>query len=83
VTIERVLAPVRTGTAALAIAVGLALLVKIPLIATFRAAIVALAALEVLSFGQRALSANAGVGVWIELLVKLAVLVVAYLAVGQ
>ena len=81
--IERVLVPVRTGTAALAIAVALALLVKIPLIATFRAALIVLAALEVLSFGWRALSIGAPLRAWVEVLVKLVVLAVAYLALGQ
>lgn len=81
--IDRVLGPVRTGTAALAVAVGLALLLKVPLVATFRAAILVLAALEVLAVGRRALSAEGGIRVWVELIVKLAVLGTAYVALGQ
>ncbi len=81
--IDRVLTPVRTGTAALALAVALALLVRIPLIATFRGALIVLAALEVLSFGWRALSGGARPRAWVEVIVKLAVLAVAYLALGQ
>jgi hypothetical protein len=81
-SVQRVLSPVRTGTAALAVAVALALLLKVPLIATFRAAVIVLAALEVLAFGQRVLSAGAGVGRWVEIAVKLAVLAAAYVAVG-
>ena len=82
-TIERVIAPVRHGVAALALAVGIALLFKIPLVATFRAALIVLAALELLSFGQRALSGRAGAVLWLEIVVKLAVLGGAYLALGQ
>ncbi len=81
--IDRVLVPVRTGTAALAIAVALALLAKVPLIATFRAALVVLAALEVLSFGRRALSSDARLATWIEIVAKLAVLTAAYVALGS
>jgi hypothetical protein len=75
-------AAVRTGTAALAVAVALFLLLHIPLVATFRAALIVLAALEVLSFGRRVLSRDATVALWAEIAVKLAVLVIAYLAVG-
>lgn len=81
-TLDRVLASARTGAAALAIAVGLALL-KVPLIATFRAALVVLAALELLSFGHRALSASPGARAWVEIALKLAVLAAGYAAVGQ
>ncbi|MBI2324489.1 MAG: hypothetical protein HYU87_05970 [Chloroflexi bacterium] len=75
-------AAVRTGVAALAIAVALQLLLRIPLVATFRAALIALAAIEVLAFGQRALSMGVRPLGWIELAVKLAVLAVAYLALS-
>ena len=75
-------AAVRTGTAALAVAVALFLLLRISLIATFRAALIVLAALEVLSFGRRALSRDGGAALWAEIAVKLAVLTVAYLAVS-
>ena len=75
-------AAVRTATAALAVAVALFLLLRIPLIATFRAALIVLAALEVLSFGRRALSRDWGAALWAEIAVKLAVLTVAYLAVS-
>lgn len=81
--IERVAAPIRHGVAALALAVGVALLFKVQLLATFRAALIVLAAVEVLSFGQRALSARASPILWLEIVVKLAVLGGAYIAVGQ
>jgi len=81
--IDRVLTPVRTGTAALALAVALALLAKVPLIATFRAAVILLAALELLAFGRRALSTDARLATWIEIVAKLAVLTAAYVALGS
>lgn len=77
-TFDRAVAVARTGVAALAIAVALQLLLRIPPLATFRAALVMLAALEVLAFGRRALSAGVTAPGWIELAVKLAVVGVAY-----
>jgi len=79
--LERLLAAARAGTAALAVAVALFLLFKVPLLATFRAALIALAALELLAFGRRALSAQLRPVAWVEIAVKLAVLAGAYLAV--
>jgi hypothetical protein len=79
---DRAVAAVRTGTAALAVAVALFLLLRIPLLATFRVSLVVLAALELLSFGRRALSRDARAALWAEVALKLAVLAVAYLAVG-
>lgn len=79
---ERALAAARTGTAALAIAVALSLLLRIPLIATFRAALIVLAALELLAFGRRALSTAVAPSAWLEIGVKLAVLAAAYLALS-
>jgi hypothetical protein len=81
VTVERALAAVRTGTAALALAVALLLLFKVPLIGTFRTALIVLAALELLVDGRRALGAG-GIRAGLELAVKLAVLAAAYLVLG-
>jgi hypothetical protein len=82
-SLDRALASVRAGVGALALAVALLLLFRLPLIATFRAALIVLAALEVLAFGRRALSAGASVTLWIELAVKLAVLATAYAVLGS
>ncbi len=81
-TLDRVLAAVRTGIAALALAVALLLLFKVPLLATFRAALVVLAALELLAFGRRALSRDARATNWVEIAAKLAVLGAAYLVLA-
>lgn len=82
--IERLVSAARTGTAALAVGVALFLLLRVSLVATFRAALIVLAALEVLSFGWRALSIEARpAAAWIEIAVKLAVLAAAYVAVGS
>lgn len=81
-TFDRGVAVVRTGVAALAMAVAVQLLVRIPLIPTFRAALIVLAALEVLAFGRRALSGGERPAGWLELAVKLVVLAAAYLALS-
>lgn len=81
-TMDRAVDAIRVGTAALAIAVALLLTLKIPLIATFRAGLILLAAFEVLAFGRRALSSDTGPLVWAEIAVKLAVLVTAYLVLA-
>lgn len=77
------LAALRAATAGLAVAVGLLLLLRIPLVATFRTTLVILAALEILSFGRQALSARPGVREPLALIVKLVVLGVAYVALGS
>ena len=82
IAIERALGYVRIGVGGLAVAVGLFLLFRLSLIASFRAALIVLAALEVLAFGRRALSRDTRWGPWGELAFKLAVLAVAYVAVG-
>lgn len=82
-TIDRALAITLTGVGALAIAVALQLLFRIPPVATFRAALIVLAALEVLAFGRRALSARVRPRHWIELSVKLAVLAVGYVVLSS
>lgn len=82
-TIDRVVGALRIGVAALAVAVGLLLALRIPLIATFRAGLVVLAAFELLAFGRRALSLDARPIMWAEIAVKLAVLGAAYVALGS
>lgn len=82
-TFDRAVAVVRTSVAALAIAVALLLLLRIPLVPTFRAALIVLAALEILVFGRRALSAAVRPMAWVELAVKLVVLAGAYLALSS
>lgn len=82
-TVERVLSVVRTGTAALALALALLLLLRIPLLATFKAALIVLAALEVLAFGRRVLSADARAIAWVEIVVKVTVLGAAYVVLGS
>lgn len=79
----RAVAAGRIAIAALSVAVALQLLFKISLIATFRAGLIALAALEVLHFGWRALSQGSSVVLWTEILIKLAVLAVAYAALSS
>lgn len=79
---DRAVAAVRTATAGLAVGVALLLLLRIPLLATFRGALLVLAALEVLAFGRAALSASASLRLWVELTLKLAILAAAYLALG-
>lgn len=81
-SLDRALAAVRTATAGLALAVALLLLLRVPLVATFRGALIALAALELLAFGRRALSGGERPAGWIEVGVKLAVLAGAYLALS-
>ncbi|MBI2764692.1 MAG: MFS transporter [Chloroflexi bacterium] len=58
------------------------LLFKVPLIATFRVALIVLAALELLVGGRRALGPG-GIRAGLELVVKLAVLAAAYLVLGS
>lgn len=82
-SLDRTLAYVRTGTAALAVAVALFLLLRVPVVATFRAALVALAALELLAFGRQALAREGSWSEWSSVAVKLAVLAIAYLAVSS
>lgn len=81
-TIDRAVATVRMGIAALAIAVALQLLFRISLVATFRAGLIVLAALEILQFGWRALSGGSSARLWAEVTMKLAVLAVAYVALS-
>lgn len=80
--LERALATARTGIAALAVAVALLLLLRVPLIATFRGALVVLAALEILAFGWVLLERGARVRDWWTIAAKIAVLAGAYLALS-
>lgn len=80
--IDRALAAGRAATAGLAVAVALFLLFHVALVATFRAALVALAALEVMSFGWAALSRGADAPAWAVMGAKLAILGTAYLVLG-
>ncbi len=82
-SLDRPVAAIRTGLGALALAVALLLLFRVPLVATFRAGLILLAALEVLAFGRRALSRGTPVLAWAEIGVKLVVLAVAYLVLGS
>lgn len=79
--LERGLAFARAAVAGMAVALGLFLLFHAPLVATFRAALVALAALEVLAFGT-ALVRGAAWRAWVEIGVKLAVLGGGYAALS-
>jgi len=81
--LDRAVAAARTGTAGLALGVALLLLLRIPLIATFRGALIALAALELLAFARRGLSAEVPLRAWLEIAIKLAVLAIAYVALAQ
>lgn len=82
-TLDRAVGAVRIAVAALALAVALLLALKIPLVATFRAALLVLAAVEVLAFGRRVLSSDARPLLWVEIAVKLAVLAAAYLVLAS
>ena len=79
---ERAVGMVRTATAGIAVAVSLFLLFRVPLVASFRSGVIALAALEVLLAGRRALAGGPWLTESVALAVKVAVLAVAYLAVG-
>jgi hypothetical protein len=81
--VERVARPFRTAIAGVAIVVALLLLFRIPLIASFRAGLIALAAIELLSFGAAAVSRNIGVRDVLEVGVKLLILAAAYVALAQ
>jgi hypothetical protein len=81
--VERLARPVRTAVAGVAIAVALLLLFRIPLVASFRAALIALAAIELFSFGAAAVSRSVGVRDVLEIGVKLLILAAAYLALAQ
>ena len=81
-SVERVTAAVRTATAGIAVAVALFLLFRVPLVASFRYALIVLAALEVLLAGRRVLAGRAWLNEAIAVVVKILVLAIAYLAVG-
>jgi hypothetical protein len=79
---DRAVDAVRTAVAGIAVAVGLFVLLHVPLIASFRYAIIVLAALEVLSSGRRMLGGGPWVREAISLAVKVAILAAAYVALG-
>ena len=81
--VEALGAPVRTAVAGVAVAVAFLLLFRVPLIASFRAALIALAAIELLSFGAAAASRNVGARDVFAIGMKLLILGAAYLALGQ
>lgn len=81
--LERVARPLRTAVAGMAVAVALLLLLRIPLLASFRAALVVLAAVEVVGFGAAAVSRRITPVDVATVLVKLAVLGAAYLALSS
>lgn len=64
-------------------AVALLLLFRIPLIPVFRAGLIALAAIELLSFGAAAVSRDIGIRDVLAIGMKLLILGAAYLALGQ
>jgi hypothetical protein len=67
----------------MAVAVGLLLLFRIPLIASFRASLVVLAAVEILGFGAAFTSRRVGALELAATVLKLAVLAGAYLALSS
>lgn len=67
----------------MAIAVGLLLLFRIPLVASFRAGLIGLAAIELFSFGAAAVSRSIGVRDVLAIAMKLLVLAGAYFALSQ
>ena len=81
-SLERTAGAVRTATAGIAVATILFLLLRIPLVTSFRYAVIVLAALEVLLTGRRVLGGARWMTETVGLLVKVLVLAVAYLAVG-
>jgi hypothetical protein len=81
--VEAVAGPLRTAVAGMAVAVALLLLFRIPLIASFRGALIALAAIELLSFGAAAVSRNIGMRDVLSVAMKLLVLAAAYMALLQ
>lgn len=81
--VEALARPVRAAVAGMALAVGLFLLFRIPLVASFRAAVLALAAVELLAFGAVAVSRGAGPRDGLAIVTKLLVLGGAYMALSQ
>ena len=81
-TLDRALTSARTATAALAVAVALFLLLRVPVVATFRGAVVVLAALELLAFGWLTLSRGARARDRLAIAMKVVVLGGAYLALS-
>jgi len=81
--VELVARPLRNGVAGLAVAVALLLLFRVPLVTSFRAALVVLAAVELLAFGGAAVSRGTRLADWAVVAGKLLVLGGAYLALSQ
>lgn len=81
--VEALAGPIRTAVAGMALAVGLLLLFRVPLITTFRIAVIALAAVELLEFGAAAVSRPVGPRDVLVVGVKLIVLGAAYLALSS
>ena len=73
---------VRTAVAGIAVAAGLFVLLRVPVIASFRYALILLAALEVLSSGRRMLGGGPWVREAITLAIKIAILAGGYVALG-
>lgn len=67
----------------MAIAVALFLLLRVSLIATFRVALLMLAAIEIVAFSVPLMRGEARWRSWLEIAVKLAVLGGGYLALAQ
>jgi hypothetical protein len=81
--VEALAGRLRTAVGGVAVAVALLLLFRIPLIPSFRAALIALAAVELFSFGAAAVSRSIGTRDVLAIGMKLLILAAAYLALGQ
>lgn len=81
--IARVATYARHAVAGMAIAVAVFLLLRVSLIATFRVALLVLAAIEIVAFSVPLMRGEARWRSWLEIAVKLAVLGGGYLALGQ
>lgn len=81
--VQRVATYARHAVAGMAIALALFLLLRISLIATFRVALLVLAAIEVVAFSVPLVRGEASWRSWLEIAIKLAVLGGGYLALAQ
>lgn len=81
--VEAIARPVRTAVAGMAIAVGLLLLFRISLVASFRSALLLLAAVEILAFGAAVVSRGIDLRDVIGAAAKLLILGAAYIALSQ
>ncbi len=80
--LDRAVGAVRTATAGIAVALALFLLMRVSLVASFRLALLVLAALEILAAGRHMLSGGPWKREAVETAVKVAILAGAYVALG-